>query len=67
MTAFQNQRLIQLRKMLLNGRLINQSTAAKLLDCHPRTVRRLLNELKNEGLDFSYSFQLKRYVFINKN
>lgn len=62
MNALQNRRLLQLRNMLVSGRLINQARAAKLLNCHPRTVRRLLKQLKEEGLDFSYSFQKNKYV-----
>lgn len=66
MNAYHQQHLIQLREMLIKGRLINQSDAAKQLDCHPRTVRRLLKVLQQEGLKFHYSYQQRKYVYENE-
>nr|MBC7611630.1 helix-turn-helix domain-containing protein [Pseudopedobacter sp.] len=63
MNAFQQLHLLQLKEMLIKGRLVNQAEAARQLGCHPRTVRRLLKVLHQEGLKFHYSYQKRKYVY----
>ncbi|MFC5282627.1 hypothetical protein [Pedobacter alpinus] len=63
MNAFQKAKLHQLEKMLRKGMFINQASAAQTIDCNPRTVRRLMQDLKAKGLRFHYAYDLKRYVF----
>ena len=62
MNAFQNKHLMQLRKLLLDGKLENQQKAAVQIKCSARTIRRLLVIIKEDGIDFKYSYQEKRYV-----
>lgn len=63
MSAFDKSKIKQLEKMLLKGRLINQADAAKVLHCHPRTIRRYLAAMKKKGLKFHYSYSLKKYQY----
>jgi biotin operon repressor len=63
--TLKNKREETIKNMLLNGRLGNAQITANKLQCSKRTVERIIQKLRNQGLSIIYNNKKKRYQNIH--
>ncbi|MBL0743892.1 HTH domain-containing protein [Chryseolinea lacunae] len=56
------ERLDYLKELVLKNRLPSPQTLANKFECSERTVRRMINMLRDQGLDIRYDVKLKKYT-----
>jgi len=54
-------RLDYLLEMIEKGQCISTNQLADKFDCSTRTIERMINELRNEGLNIKYCSTSKKY------
>lgn len=56
------QRLAYLVELASKGRFLSLSQVSKTFDCNKRTVKRMLNHLRQKGIRIHYSPALKKFL-----
>lgn len=55
-------RVKYLHEMIKKGSLSSPSAVADKFNCSERTIRRMVNHLRSEGLDIRYCKKRKKYI-----
>jgi Mn-dependent DtxR family transcriptional regulator len=58
------QRLQRTIFLIKHHQFHNATQAARILKCHPSTVKRIIERLRLEGYQINYEKTLKRYILI---
>jgi biotin operon repressor len=60
------QRLEYLKELIETGRLSSPNDLTKKFDCNERTLRKMINDLRDSGIEIKYSRKnLKYYIASN--
>ncbi len=60
-----SERLNYLLEMIEKGQLLSLKQASEKFDCSERTIRRMINMLKEQGYQIKYSRKNMKYIILN--
>ncbi len=61
-----SQRLIYLKELIEKERLSSPQDLSEKFGCSERTVRKMINDLRDDGLEIKYSRKKLRYFIVSQ-